>query len=225
VWVSFDDGDTWQSLQLNLPVTSMRDFEIHGDDLVLATHGRGFWVIDDISVLRQVNAPVAAANAHLFKNADAIAWIQVGDNGTPTQKDEPQLPNPPDGAIIDYYLRTNATSVTIEIINAGGTVVGTLSNQAGAADAGAGGGRGGAAGGAAGPAGAFPPNTTTLWRPTPEPFPTSAGQHRVVWSLGGGGRGGRGGGGGPATGTFTARLTVDGQTYTQPLTIKPDPRR
>ena len=69
VWVSFDDGDTWQSLQLNLPVTSMRDFEIHGDDLILATHGRGFWVIDDISVLRQITPTVAAASAHLFRNA------------------------------------------------------------------------------------------------------------------------------------------------------------
>jgi photosystem II stability/assembly factor-like uncharacterized protein len=217
-WVSFDDGDAWQPLQLNLPVTSMRDFEIHGDDLILATHGRGFWVIDDISVLRQINATVAASNAHLFKNADATAWIQTGDNGTPTQKDEPQLPNPPDGAIIDYYLKAGAASVTLEILDASGTVVGAYSNQPGA-PAGAGAGRG------RGTGSAFPPNTTTLWRPTPEPFATSAGHHRVVWSPGGGGRGGRGGGGGPATGTFTVRLTVDGQSYTQPVMIKPDPRK
>jgi photosystem II stability/assembly factor-like uncharacterized protein len=212
VWVSFDDGDNWQSLQLNLPITSMRDFEIHGDDLILATHGRGFWVIDDISVLRQLNATVAAENAHLFKNADAIAWIQAGDNGTPTQRDEPQVPNPPDGAIVDYYLKANATSVTIELLNAGGSVVGAPP---------AGGGRGAGVAG-----GAFPPNTTILWRAAAEPLPASAGHHRVVLPLGGGGRGGRGGsGGGPVTGTFTVRLTVDGQTYTQPITIKADPRR
>jgi photosystem II stability/assembly factor-like uncharacterized protein len=220
VWVSFDDGDNWQSLQLNLPVTSMRDFEIKGDDLVLATHGRGFWVIDDISVLRQIDATVAASSAYLFKNADLTAWMPTGDNGTPTQKDEPQLPNPPDGAIIDYYLKGSATSVTLEVFDSGGTVVGTFSNQAGGAAPAAGRGRGAGTAG-----GAFPPNTTTLWRPAPEPFATSAGQHRVVWSPGGGGRGGRGGGGGPTTGTFTARLTVDGQSVTQQITIKPDPRR
>ena len=71
-FVSFDDGDNWQSLQLNLPVTSVRDFEIHGNDLIVATHGRGFWVIDDISPLRQINDTVRAADAYLFKPADAI---------------------------------------------------------------------------------------------------------------------------------------------------------
>src|SRR5262249_53917709 len=69
VFVSFDDGDNWQSLQLNLPVTSMRDFEIYGNDLIVATHGRGFWVVDDISVLRQINDQVAGAAAYLFKPA------------------------------------------------------------------------------------------------------------------------------------------------------------
>ena len=170
-------------------------------------------MIDDISVLRQVNATVAAANAYLFKNADAIAWIQAGDNGTPTQQDEPQVPNPPDGAIIDYYLKANAASVTLELLNAGGSVVGA---PPGGGGRGAGGGGGG---------GAFPPNTTILWRAAAEPLPTSAGHHRVVLPLGGGGRGGRGGGGGPVTGAFTIRLTVDGQTYTQAITIKADPRR
>jgi photosystem II stability/assembly factor-like uncharacterized protein len=213
VWISFDDGDTWQSLQLNLPVTSMRDVEIHGDDLILATHGRGFWVIDDIAVLRQIDATVAASRAHLFANADAIAWMAASDNGTPTQKDEPLLPNPPEGAIMDYYVGTGARAVTLEILDASGAVVGTFSN--GAAPA-AGAGRGAA------PT-VFPPNTTALWRPAPEPFAVTAGQHRVVWAPGAG-RGGRGGGA-ASTGTFTVRLTVDGQSVTRPLTIKPDPRR
>jgi photosystem II stability/assembly factor-like uncharacterized protein len=219
-FVSFDSGDTWQSLQLNLPVTSMRDFEIAGHDLVLATHGRGFWVLDDISVLRQLTPAIAASPAHLFKPSEHVALMQGGDNGTPTQRDEPQLPNPPDGAIIDYYLARDVTGpVTLEIRDAAGAVVGTFSNQPGAQAAG-GRGRGGA-----GAAGSFPPNVTTLWRPTPEPFATSAGMHRVVWAPGGGGRGGGRGGGAPVTGTFTVTLTVDGQSYTQPLTIAPNPRR
>ena len=228
VWMSLDDGDTWQSIQQNLPVTSMRDFEIYGNDLIVATHGRGFWVIDDISVLRQIDASVAKAPAHLFKPADAVSTLQGGDNGTPYQKDEPQAPNPPTGAYIDYYLRTAATGpVTLEILDGNGQVLRTFSNAEPAADAGgAGGGRGAGAAGGRGQAAGIP-NTTALWRPAPEPFAVSAGMHRVNWTPGaGGGRGGRGGAApaGPATGTFTARLTVAGQTYTQTFAIKPDPR-
>src|SRR5213075_1287087 len=118
-YVSFDAGDSWQPLQLNLPVTSVRDFQVYGNDLIVATHGRGFWVIDDISPLRQVDATVLAEDAHLFKPADAINFVQGGDNGTPLQKDEPQAPNPPNGAAIDYWLRTEAPgAVTLEIVDA-----------------------------------------------------------------------------------------------------------
>src|SRR5262249_3937419 len=120
-WMSFDDGSHWQSLQLNLPVTSVRDFEIHDGDLIVATHGRGFWVIDDISPLRQITDAVARSASYLFKPGDAINAIQGGDNGTPLQKDEPQTPNRPNGAFIDYYLRTAPTSpVRLEIVDAGG---------------------------------------------------------------------------------------------------------
>ncbi len=230
VWMSFDDGDTWQSLQLNLPVTSMRDFEVYGDDLIVATHGRGFWVIDDISALRQINDELARASAFLFKPADAINAVQGGDNGTPLQKDEPQTPNRPNGAYIDYYLKSAPTGpVTIEVLDASGAVVATFSNEANAAAAGVGraggGGRGGGGGGI--------PNTTALWRPTPEPFSATPGMHRVSWTPGGGGgrggggggRGGRGRGGAAASsGSFTVRMTVNGQTFTQPLTIRADPR-
>jgi photosystem II stability/assembly factor-like uncharacterized protein len=231
VYVSFDDGDNWQSLQLNLPMTSMRDFEIYGNDLIVATHGRGFWVIDDISPLRQMNDQVAGAAAYLFKPADAIAAIQGGDNGTPTQKDEPQAQNPANGAAIDYYLKTAATGpVTLEILDAAGATLATFSSDAAAGPAGARG--GGAGGGGRGGGGGGIPNTSALWRATPEPFSASAGMHRVNWSPGGGGgrggggggRGGRGGGAAPAAGPFTAKLTVNGQTYTQTFNIKPDPR-
>ena len=232
VFVSFNDGDAWQPLQLNLPATSMRDFEIYGNDLIVATHGRGFWVIDDISPLRQITEEVAKADAYLFKPADAINVIQGGDNGTGVQKDEPQAQNPPNGAYIDYYLKSAATgTVTLEILDGSGAVLQSFSNDpnAGGAGRGAGGFGGGGRGGGI-------PNTTILWRTSPEPFATSAGMHRVVWSPGGGGRGGGGfgggggggrggrGGGAPSTGTFTARLTVNGKTYTQTFTIKPDPR-
>ena len=132
MFVSFDDGDNWQPLQLNLPVTSMRDFEFYGNDLIVATHGRGFWVIDDISPLRQVNDAVIKSDAYLFKPADAINYNQGGDNGTPLQKDEPQAPNPPNGAMIDYYLKSDATGpVTLEILDATGTVRQAFTTDAG----------------------------------------------------------------------------------------------
>ncbi|MEP7002351.1 MAG: hypothetical protein ABI969_17815, partial [bacterium] len=123
VYVSLDDGDSWQPLQLNLPVTSMRDFEIYGNDLIVGTHGRGIWVIDDISALRQLTPEVLESDAYLFKPSDAYNYVQGDDNGTPTQKDEPQAENPPPGAAIDYYLKSaSSTPVTLEILDAGGKV-------------------------------------------------------------------------------------------------------
>jgi len=219
-FLSFDDGDSWQPLQFNLPATSVRDFEIYNNDLIVGTHGRGFWVIDDISALRQVTDAVAKSDAFLFKPSDATLWNQGGDNGTPLQKDEPQAQNPADGAYIDYYLRTAATSVTLDILDANGTNVRTFTPPSAPAT----------------PPPATQariPNTSPLWRTTPEPFSTAAGMHRVVFNPGGGGRGGGGGGGGrgggrgaaaETTGTFTAKLTVNGKSYTQTFNIRGDPR-
>ncbi len=221
-WMSFDDGDHWQSLQLNLPVTSVRDFEIHDDDLIVATHGRGFWIIDDISPLRQITNTVASSTAYLFKPGEAINAIQGGDNGTPVQKDEPQTPNRPNGAFIDYYLKTTPTGpVTIEVWDANNQLVATFSRDPAIAAAGGRGGRGGRGGGGGG--GGIP-NVSPLWVASTEPFSTTPGMHRIVWSPGSGGGGQRGGGGTPVIGTFTVRLTVNGQTQTQPLTVRPDPR-
>ena len=221
-FVSLDDGDSWHALQLNMPATSVRDFEFYDNDLIVATHGRGFWVVDDVSPLRQVNDAVLAADAHLFKPADAINVLQGGDNGTPLQKDEPQALNPPNGAVIDFYLKTAATgTVTLEILDAVGAAVRTFTTD-GASQPAAQGGRGGGI-----------PNTSALWRTPPEPFSASAGMHRVVWDAvaGGGGRGGRGGGGGgrgggapKLTGTFSAKLTVGGKSYTQTFAVRADPR-
>jgi photosystem II stability/assembly factor-like uncharacterized protein len=217
VFVSFDDGDHWQPLQRNLPVTSMRDLEIYGNDLIVATHGRGFWVIDDISPLRQLDDTVAAAEAYLFKPADAIDVDQGDDNGTPYQQDEPRAENPPNGAIIDYYLKSDATGpVTLEILDAKGTSLHTFSSAA-----------------AARPARPGIPNTTALWRPEPKPFASSAGMHRVSWRPNTGRPAGFGafGGGGPqepvvtVPGEFTAKLIVNGRSYSQTFNVKPDPRR
>ena len=112
LFVSFDDGDNWEPLSLNMPVTSMRDIEIYKNDVIVATHGRGFWVIDDISPLRQINASILSSDAYLFKPADTIDMLPTSDNGTPLQKDEPNAPNPPNGVAIDYYLKTASSAVT-----------------------------------------------------------------------------------------------------------------
>jgi photosystem II stability/assembly factor-like uncharacterized protein len=216
VFVSFDDGDDWQSLQLNLPATSNRDVAFKDNDLIVATHGRGFWILDDISALRQA-ADVGTADAYLFKPSDGIILPTPTDDGTPTQKDEAWAENPPTGAIIDYYLRSAPSSaVTLEILGAGGTVVRRYSS--------------------ADPATPIDPNTlvtNAVWARPQERLEATAGMHRFVWDFRPqppGGRGGRGGGGGrggpppvpPAS--YSIRLTVDGRTLTQPLTVKPDPR-
>ena len=219
VFVSFDDGDHWRSLQLNLPPASMRDLAIHEDDLIVATHGRGFWVLDDITPLRQIIGEVSNAAAHLFRPADAINMPPGGDNGTPLPRDEPLADNPPSGALIDYYLKTNATGpVTLEILDPSGETIRRYSSED-----------------------KFPPvdpdklNFPPFWARTPEPLPATAGMHRFVWDL----RptppprpAGAGGGGGPfgrgaqpvLPGTYTVKLTVGGKSYTQPLQVKMDPR-
>lgn len=225
VHISFDDGDTWQSLQLNLPVTSVRDFEIYGNDLIVATHGRGFWVIDDISSLRQLNDGVVRDDAYLFKPSDTINFIEGTDNGTPLQKDEPHAENPPNGVMIDYYLKRAATTpVVIEILDAGGAVIQKFTSDPNAQTPAAGRGAGGRA--AAGI-----PRVSPLWQ-TPALVPsTSAGMHRVTWNpLRPRPRGAPPPDeGGPLDrhyiGNFSARLTVHGKTFTQSFTVNPDPRR
>jgi photosystem II stability/assembly factor-like uncharacterized protein len=219
-FVSFDDGDGWQPLQLGLPVTSVRDFEFYGGDLVVGTHGRGIWVLDDISSLRQLDAAVLSEDAHLFKPADAIDYVQGDDNGTPYQKDEPQAENRPSGAVIDYYLkRAAAGPVTLDILDASGSRVRGYSSEA--VIQGAGRRRRAPASGI--------PSVSPLWQTTPQPLSAAAGLHRVLWepvledtAARGDGQQGRA----PTrlTGRFTAKLTVDGHSYVQPFTVRPDPR-
>jgi photosystem II stability/assembly factor-like uncharacterized protein len=124
VWVSFDDGDHWQSLQLNLPHTSMRDLSIHDSDLVVATHGRSFWILDDITPLRQIDKNTEHTAVLLFKPAPAYRIRRSTYTDTPIPPDEPLAKNPPAGAILDYFLMDpTCPSVTLEIVDGQGKVV------------------------------------------------------------------------------------------------------
>ncbi|HKS81355.1 MAG TPA: hypothetical protein VJR23_07595 [Candidatus Acidoferrales bacterium] len=124
VWISFDDGDHWQSLQLNLPHTSMRDLWIHDEDLIVATHGRSFWVLDDLSPLEQVNAETPDSSATLFKPATAIRVRRDTYSDTPLPPDEPMGENPPDGAVIDYTLGPGISgAVSLDVVDEQGKVV------------------------------------------------------------------------------------------------------
>ena len=218
VFVSSDDGDHWQSLQLNLPPASMRDLDVQGDDLIVATHGRGFWVLDNISALRQINADVIGGSAYLFQPADAILITPGNDNGTPMPRDEPLAENAPAGAMIDYYLKSNANGpVTLEIIDPAGEIVRKYSSED------------------KGPQ--VNPETLNIpayWVRPFEPLSTAAGMHRWIWDLrpappprpAGAGGGGFGRGAVPMVlpGIYTVKLSAGGKNYTQPLVVKMDPR-
>lgn len=123
VYVSFDSGDHWQSLRLNMAASSVRDLIIKDDDLCVATHGRGFWILDNITPLRQLEDKITAARAFLFRPQTAwrVRWNMNTD--TPLPPDEPGGENPPDGAMIDYYLGSSASLVTLEIQDASGQIV------------------------------------------------------------------------------------------------------
>jgi hypothetical protein len=123
VFVSFDDGDNWQSLRLNMPATSIRDLVVHGDDLVIGTHGRSFWILDDVTVLRQATTNTANEAAVLFQPQTAVRVRWNTNSDTPLPPDEPSGENPPDGAVIDYYLGKSARKVTLELIDQEGRVV------------------------------------------------------------------------------------------------------
>jgi len=255
VYVSFNDGARWQPLQNNMPVTSVRDLVVHGDDLAVGTHGRGFWVMDQMTPLRQIAAQgqqVVSSNAYLFKPGETFAIRQGGMNGTPLPHEEPQLQNPPSGVVAYYWLKSAAANpLKLELVDGSGAVracaasdtpvrepdTETLNVQAiwqqpsqppsAAAGMhrfalGGGGGRGGGFGRGAAP----PPVKDACTPATPAPENTEA--NAQPGGRGGRGRGGRGGGRGGAPGLqpgeYTLRLTVDGQTYTQTVTVKPDPR-
>lgn len=123
VFVSTDDGDTWQSLRLNMPATSIRDLVIKDDDVVVGTHGRSFWILDNVTPLRQAAEARRAAEVFLF--APQAAWRVRGNlnTDTPLPPEEPTGENPPDGAIVDYWLKKPGSGVTLEILDAAGALV------------------------------------------------------------------------------------------------------
>jgi photosystem II stability/assembly factor-like uncharacterized protein len=224
VWISFDDGDHWDSLQLNLPHTSMRDLSIHDDDLILATHGRSIWILDDISRLRQL--PAAPARALLLRPAPAYRVYRSTWSDTPLPPDEPLAANPPPGAIIEFFLpRVARHPVILEVFDAHGDLVRRFRSD-------------------------DTPEPTAeqlarelipqYWLEPPRVLPAGEGMHRWVWDLRYAApvsvthgypisavphatpRGPQG----PLAlpGSYRVRLTVDDQHFEAPLVVRPDPR-
>jgi photosystem II stability/assembly factor-like uncharacterized protein len=214
VYVSFDDGDDWQPVQLNLPVTSVRDLVVHENDLVIATFGRSFWILDDVTPLRQMDSHVAAADAWLFRPETAIRMRPSSDQGTPVPMDESLAPNPPEGVMLDYYLREKpSTAIQLEIFDSQGKLVRRFASDDVLYRTN--------------------PNEVPIqveWIHDPKPLLAEAGMHRFVWdlryALPKGMRRSFWGPAGPlaAPGNYTVKLTANGKSSTQPLTIKLDPR-
>jgi len=214
MYVSFDDGEHWHSLKLNLPYTPVHDMAIHGDDLVVATHGRGLWVLDNITPLRQAAARPASEPAHLYQ--PAIAYRGPGFFGGGGQRNAGQ--NPPSGAVIDYYLSSApASPITLEVLDARGQVVHRSTSAKPAAPEAA----------ARSDTGLFgdAPAATSL--------PARAGMNRYVWNQRTAGPAAVPGiaviesmAGGPMVppGEYRAKLGAFGKEYTAPLVICADPR-
>ena len=224
VFVSFDDGDHWQSLQLNLPHTAARDLWIHENDLIVGTHGRGFWILDDMEPLREASAKLADG-VHLFTPAAAYRIQRDTYTDTPLPPDEPMAENPPDGAALDYFLPSATNAVLLEILDGQGKVVRRYSNT-------------------------DKPEASEeelakqliplYWLRKFRALSADAGMHRWVWDLHYASP--------TATrheypiaavphdtpryplgptalpGNYTVRLTVDGKASTAPLVVKMDPR-
>ena len=249
VWVSFDDGDHWQSLKLDMPAVSVRDLQLKDDsicmcsDLIAATHGRGFYILDDVTPLRQEAEAKAATAAYLYKPAPATRIRFATNDPTPWPPEVPAGENPPPGGIIDYYLASDVSGpVTLDILDAAGKVVRSYASTDPVRS----------------PDPALDPvaynalcekNPTAAdcglplyWPAPPMVISTKQGMHRFSWDLHynpvlGEAGGGEGSGGAvphrtydavnapwaPA-GKYTVRLTVGGKSYTQPLTLRLDPR-
>jgi photosystem II stability/assembly factor-like uncharacterized protein len=226
VYVSFDSGDHWQALQLNLPHTSMRDLTIHGDDLVVGTHGRSFWILDDITPLRQLKDEIAKSNAYLYAPQEAlrVRWNRNPD--TPLPPETPAGKNPPDGAIIDYSLANNSAGpVRLEILDSQGKIIRKFSS-ADKADS---------------LEKIAPKHPIPMyWVRQERTLSSEAGMHRFVWDVRSTPPQSLGHaypisailhdtplepqGPWALPGRYTVKLTVAGKSYTQPLLLKMDPR-
>ncbi len=224
MYVSFDDGDNWQSLALNLPTTSYRDIAFRDNDLLVGTYGRGIWVLDDISPLRQLTPAIGSEPAHLFAPAEAIRVRRNVNQDTPFPPEVPHALNPPDGALIYYTLSARpAGDITLDVLDAAGQVVRHMSSAPITPVDEA----------------ARPPHPG-FWLETPAPLPTATGLNRVNWNIrydappvgshsfeinaNPGLTPASPEGPLAAPGAYTVRLTVNGKSFTQPLTVRNDPR-
>ncbi len=223
VYVSFDDGEHWQSLRLNLPATSIRDLVIHADDIVVGTHGRSFWILDDITPLRQINDQVSSSDAFLFKPQLTYRVRRSLNTDTPIPPEEPMGQNPPDGAIINYQLKSDASEVTLEIFDQANKLVRRYASN-------------------------DPPEMIdektqaypSYWFRPARVLSAKAGMQRWTWDLHYASPEGfprsypmtaiyrdtpsQPVGPTVLPGEYTVKLTANGKSFTQPLTIKMDPR-
>jgi photosystem II stability/assembly factor-like uncharacterized protein len=166
VYVSFDGGDHWQSLRLNMPMVAIHDLAVEQDDLVAATYGRSFWILDDVTPLRQMDARAAPSGAHLFAPRTAIRVRRDENQDTPLPPEVPAGKNPPDGAILNYVLPGNsAGDVQLEIYDADGKLVWSYSSAS------------------------LPkepeetPFVAEYWIGHPQALSKAVGMHRFVWNL------------------------------------------
>lgn len=232
VYVSFDDGDDWRPLSLNLPRTSVRDLVVHGDDLAIATHGRGFWILDNMTPLRELARSAEAERSApvLYKPQIAYRLRRNNWTDTPLPPEFPAGRNPPDGAIVDYYLAADAEPVTLEIFSAPGASLSgmrTLVRRYSSDDT-------------PEPLDEHAINVPLHWARPPQMLSAAKGMHRFVWDL----RYATPGavqrdfpisaidrdtpreplGVLALPGAYLVTLTAGGRTYTHPLTLKMDPR-
>jgi hypothetical protein len=230
VYVSFNDGDDWLPLTLNLPHSSVRDLIVHGDDLAVATHGRGFWILDNITPLRELvrrsssgSRASEGGRSFLFKPQTAYRLRRNQNTDTPLPPEFPAGQNPPNGAILDYYLAADAQHVTLEVFTSSGAPVRRYSSDdkpevVNEKDL----------------------TVTTYWLRPPQVLSTTRGMHRFVWDL----RYPTPGavqrdlpisaiyrdtpreplGVIAVPGSYTVKLTIDGTSSSFPLTLKMDPR-
>ncbi|HEU4413336.1 MAG TPA: hypothetical protein VFT65_01040 [Candidatus Angelobacter sp.] len=224
VFFSINDGDSWQPLQLNLPVSPVHDLVIKENDLVAATHGRAFWILDDISPLRQLTAAMEASPAYLFAPSKAMRIRASTHGDTPLPPEEPAGENPPPGAIFYYYLKSSTQSeVKIEILDTKDSVVRTYSSHDQPFRP------------------PSPPAFPSYWFKPSEPLSTAAGMHRFLWdfrysspaisqpgysmfTVAGGDVPREPAGPQALPGSYKVRLTADGKSYMQPFRLTMDPR-
>ena len=224
VYFSLDDGENWQPLRLNMPATSIRDLVVHNDDIVVGTHGRSFWILDDITPLRQINQQVATADTFLFAPQTAIRIRRSVHTDTPFPPEEPAGQNPPDGAIINYVLKEkSAKPIVMEIFDSSNKLIRRFSSDDKPL-----------------PYDENKLRFPTYWLRPPQILPNEAGMQRFVWDLQYPNP--------PSDNydlpisaiykntpfvpegvfvmpnNYVVKLTVNGKTYTQSLTVKMDPR-